>query len=297
MPVFRSAAGKATQLAPVAFKQEKELQRFVELNLEVLLGIRLVATEFSTGEKHGGRIDTLGLDEAGNPVILEYKWDKSDSVVNQGLFYLDWLVDHRGDFVVAAQKALGSKIEVDWQSPRLIIVASNYTKFDPYAVNQLNVNIELLRYQQYADDVFVLEAVNEPLSVKPSKKSSSAVGKQKPTESAYTLEDHLARTSKTAQDAFMQLRDLVLALDGVVEKVNQKSQVTYRTTKSFAACAFIKTLVQVQFKGGRQISDPEHRAKDITSYQWGYQWMCDLRDSADVPAVFDLVRSAYELEK
>jgi len=104
MPVFRSAAGKATQLAPVKFKQEKELQRFVEQNLEVLLGIRLVATEFTTGEKHGGRIDTLGSDEAGNPVILEYKWDKSDSVVNQGLFYLDWLLDHRGDFVVAAQR-------------------------------------------------------------------------------------------------------------------------------------------------------------------------------------------------
>jgi hypothetical protein len=55
--------------------------------------------------------------------------------------------------------------------------------------------------------------------------------------------------------------------------------------------------VQVQFKGGGQISDPEHRAKDITSYQWGYRWMCELKDSADVPAVFELVRSAYELEK
>jgi len=296
MPVFRSAAGKATQLAPVGFKHEKELQRFVEENLEVLLGIRLVGTEFSTGEKHGGRIDTLGLDEAGNPVILEYKWDKSDSVVNQGLFYLDWLVDHRGDFVVAAQKALGSGIDVDWQSPRLIIVASSYTKFDPYAVNQLNVNIELLRYQRYADDVFVLETVSEPLSAKPSTKPPTNA-KQKATETTYSLENHLARTTKTAQDAFMELRDLVLALDGVVEKVNQKSQVTYRTTKSFAACAFNKTLVQVQFKGGRQISDPEDRAKDITSYQWGYQWMCDLKDSTDVPAVFELVRSAYELEK
>jgi predicted transport protein len=296
MPVFRSAAGKATQLAPVAFKHEKELQRFVEENLEVLLGIRLVATEFSTGEKHGGRIDSLGLDEAGNPVILEYKWDKSDSVVNQGLFYLDWLVDHKGDFVVAAQKALGSGIDVDWQSPRLIIVASSYTKFDPYAVNQLNVNIELLHYQQYADDVFVLETINEPLSAKPSKKPPPNA-KQKATEATYSLENHLARTTKAAQDAFMELRDLILALDGVVEKVNQKSQITYRTTKSFAACAFIKTLVQVQFKGGGQISDPEHRAKDITSYQWGYRWMCELKGSTDVPAVFELVRSAYELEK
>jgi predicted transport protein len=95
----------------------------------------------------------------------------------------------------------------------------------------------------------------------------------------------------------MELRDLILALDGVVEKANQKSQITYRTTKSFAACAFNKSLVQVQFKGGAQIIDPEHRAKDITSYQWGYRWMCELKDSSDVPAVFALVRGAYELEK
>lgn len=268
----------------------------MELNLEVLLGIRFVASEFSTGEKHGGRIDTLGLDEAGNPVILEYKWDKSDSVINQGLFYLDWLVDHKGDFVVAAQKAFGPAIEVDWQAPRLIVVASSYTKYDSYAVNQLNVNLELLRYQHYADGFFVLETVNQPLSAKPIKKPP-AVEKQKADQTIYTLESHLARTPPTIQAAFMELRDLILALDGVVEKANQKSQVTYRTTKSFAACAFNKTFVQVQFKGGLTINDPEHRAKDITSYQWGYQWACDLKDSADVPAVFALVHGAYELEK
>jgi RecB family endonuclease NucS len=113
MPVFKRAEGKAVQLAPVAFKDEKDLQRFIEANLEVLLGIRFVASEFSTGEKHGGRIDTLGLDEAGSPVILEYKWDKSDSIINQGLFYLDWLIDHKGDFVVAAQKAIGPTTDVD----------------------------------------------------------------------------------------------------------------------------------------------------------------------------------------
>ncbi len=95
----------------------------------------------------------------------------------------------------------------------------------------------------------------------------------------------------------MELRDLILALEGVVEKANQKSQVTYRATKSFAACSFDKSVIQVQFKGGSQLSDPEHRAKDITSYRWGYQWICDLKEPADVPAVFEFVRSAYEFEK
>jgi predicted transport protein len=143
-----------------------------------------------------------------------------------------------------------------------------------------------------------LTTVSEPLSTQPAKKQPSINTKQKATETTtYKLGSHLTGTNEAAQDAFMELRNLVLALDRVVAKVNQKSQITYRTTKSFAACAFIKRLVQVQFKGDREISDPEHRAKDITSYQWGYQWMCDPKDAGDVPAVFELVRSAYELEK
>ena len=67
MPVFKLADGEASQLPPVSFKAEKELQQLIESNLEVLLGVRLVAHEFLTGEKHGGRIDTLAIDEVGSP--------------------------------------------------------------------------------------------------------------------------------------------------------------------------------------------------------------------------------------
>jgi RecB family endonuclease NucS len=41
-----------------------------------------------------GRIDTLGLDENGSPVIPEYKRASNENVV----FYLDWLMDRRKDF-------------------------------------------------------------------------------------------------------------------------------------------------------------------------------------------------------
>jgi RecB family endonuclease NucS len=50
---------------------EKSVQLLFEKNLEALLGVRFLASEFTT--THGGRIDTLGLDENGSPVILEYK--------------------------------------------------------------------------------------------------------------------------------------------------------------------------------------------------------------------------------
>lgn len=40
--------------------------------MPAMLGVRLLATEYSTGPVHGGRIDSLGLDENGAPVVVEY---------------------------------------------------------------------------------------------------------------------------------------------------------------------------------------------------------------------------------
>lgn len=294
MPVYRTSDGTVAQLSPAPFANEKELQRFFEVNLQELLGIRFVATEFTTGEKHGGRIDTLGLDEEGSPVIIEYKWDKSESVMNQGLFYLDWLLDHKGDFELVVQKQLGDA-EVSWSAPRLILVASTYTKYDTYAVNQLSSRLELLRYQRYDDGTFTLESVNEPLTSKGKAPIELSPGKVKP-DVEYTLEYHKAKTNDTLWTAFLQLRERLLALDGVEERVNQKTTITYRTTKSFAACDFNKNRVRCQFKGLEKIDDPERRAKDIRSYEWGYQWAVDVRDTDDVDYAYRLLKGAYDRE-
>ena len=106
-------------------------------------------TEFTTGDRQRGRIDTLGIDQDGTPVIIEYKKRAKENVINQGLFYLDWLVDHKGDFTLAAQKQLGKDIEIDWSSPRLILVAESFSEYDKYAVNRIGANIQLWTYRKY----------------------------------------------------------------------------------------------------------------------------------------------------
>ncbi|WP_323379212.1 hypothetical protein [Streptomyces durbertensis] len=76
---------------------EVELQRLIEANMEAMLGIRFLATEYRTGH-HGGRIDSLGLDENGTPVIVEYKRNRDQNVISQGLSCLWWLHDHHHEF-------------------------------------------------------------------------------------------------------------------------------------------------------------------------------------------------------
>ena len=90
--LFQTSATGVVELAGSAVQIKSSLQTLFESNLEALLGVRFLAREHSTGPVHGGRIDTLGLDEDGSPVIIEYKRSLNENVINQGLYYLDWLM-------------------------------------------------------------------------------------------------------------------------------------------------------------------------------------------------------------
>jgi predicted transport protein len=89
----------------------------------------------------------------------------------------------------------------------------------------------------------------------------------------------------------------LLELEGVEERANQKSQISYRTTKSFAAIDPKKTFLQCQFKGPETIDDPKGRAKDIRNFNWGYQWIVKVEDHEDIEYAFKLLRDAYEREQ
>src|SRR5439155_11321430 len=106
-----------------------------------------------------GRIDTLALSEDSNPVIIEYKKVESSELINQSLYYLAWLHDHRGDFEIAVQKALGANVEVDWSDVRVICIAPNYKKYDLHAVQVMGANLELWTYRLFKNSSLYLEEV------------------------------------------------------------------------------------------------------------------------------------------
>ena len=57
-----------------------------------------------------GRMDSIGIDENNSPVIFEYKRSTSENVINQGLFYLDWLLDHKADFKLLVIEKFGMEV-------------------------------------------------------------------------------------------------------------------------------------------------------------------------------------------
>lgn len=88
LKLFRINGGRASELTSRSFALERNLQTLIEENMEVTFGVRYLASEYTTGKVHRGRIDSLGLDENGSPVIFEYKRTSHENVINQGLFFL-----------------------------------------------------------------------------------------------------------------------------------------------------------------------------------------------------------------
>ena len=79
--LFRMIGDNINELIGQSVSLEKSLQQLLEHHLETFLGILFLASEYSTGKKHAGRIDTLGIDENNSPVIIEYKRSLNEIVI------------------------------------------------------------------------------------------------------------------------------------------------------------------------------------------------------------------------
>jgi predicted transport protein len=240
--LFKLAGSKAIEVAGAAGGLEKSLQNLIEKNLSSMLGVALVASEHSTGKAHGGRIDTLGLDENGSPVIVEYKRAVSENVVSQGLFYLDWLLDHRAEFKLLVIETLGNTAaeSIDWSGPRLICIASDFTRYDEHAVRQMDRNIDLIRYRRFGKELLALELVNRSghdNAAPTATKTSNGLQKgshDKPVQQA------LKDADPEIRDLFESLRAYLIGLGDDVQERRLKLYYAYRRIRNFASVVVLK---------------------------------------------------------
>ena len=276
MPLYTLQTDKTvSQIKPASFANERELQQLFEDNLPQLLGVRFIASEFTTGDRQRGRIDTLGLDQDGFPTIIEYKKSSKENVINQGLFYMDWLVDHKGDFTLAAHEALGADIQIDWSNPRLILIAENFSDYDKYAVNRIGANIELWTYRRYGGDLLHLDPifVANPQSKKPSPPTETIEPDEVIEVPIYTIEDHLTDKPNNILDLFEQFREQIFAL-GVEESITEqanKNYISYKHGKNFCElwiqASKLKIWLDISIN---EIDDPYNLARDVSGLgHWG----------------------------
>jgi len=274
--IFEINNGTAKSIRLSDFKLEKDLQKVIEKNLETIFNCRFIATEFSTGSLHSGRIDTLAISEDNNPVIIEYKKVASSELINQSLYYLHWIIDHRGDYQVAVNKALGSHMEVDWSEVRVICLAPEYKKYDLHAAQVMGANIELWQYKLYENNILNLEEVfkrseaitemeqdtgriKNPIMVEAGRKA--AITRRT---GVYTVDEHLENLSEPFLELFNAVRDHIRGLDSSVEETPKKDYIAYKTSQNFVCLETRKNKLILYLKiNPEEINPLPAEARDV----------------------------------
>ena len=234
--LFQLNGSAATELAAKTLGLERSLQNTIEKHLETFLGVRFLASEYSTGKNHHGRIDTLGIDENGSPVIIEYKRQSNQNIINQGLFYLSWLLDHQAEFELLVLKAHGQETadRIEWSSPRLLCIAGDFTRYDEHAVQQMNRNIELIRYRCYGENLYLFELVNSATANDQKKPETTSKPDSKEKVNYKTVSDYLEDANEPLKELFDSVKDYLLGLGDDATMKTLKYYFAFRRIKNFA---------------------------------------------------------------
>ena len=309
MAIFEIDKGKARRVRLSEFKLEKDLQQLIENNLETIFNCRLIATEFSTGNIHSGRIDTLAISEDNNPVIIEYKKVASSDLINQSLYYLHWIRDHKGDFQIAANRTLGKDIEIDWSDIRVICLAPEYKKYDLHAVQVMGANIELWQYKTYDNGILNIEEVykrttsttnqdtayissKNPVMVEAGKKA--ALTRKTAT---YTLEEHFENLDENILELFNTIRDYIVSIDSSIEETPKKNYIAYKTSQNFACLQTYKRKLTLFLKlDANQVNPMPKQCRDVSEI--GHFGTGDfeliIKELADFEETRHLINEAYK---
>lgn len=254
---------KATHIKSKTLRLEKQIQDIVEKNLEELFGIRFLASEYIIDN---GRVDTLGLDENNSPVIIEYKLDSNSNVITQGLFYLDWFMEHKADFDILCREKIEGKTDIDWDNPRLLCIATDFNKFDDNAIKQMNRNIELIRYTLFDNDFLMIQLAS---AVTGKTKTLHTSGDRYPHD---RIDYRLKTSSKNIVGYIEELDEFILNLGDDVQKKELQNYWAYKTIKNLV-CLVInnkETMGVYLAVNYKDIDNPNSNVEDVKDKgHWG----------------------------
>ena len=222
---------------------EKELQNIIEKNMFEFFGVRFLQSEYRIDN---GRMDSIGIDENNCPVIFEYKCHSNENVINQGLFYLNWLLEHKANFKLLVIEKLGIKEaeKIDWSMPRVVCIASDFNKYDEEAIKQINRNVALIRYKKYDNDLLLFELLNTntvaPLETEKEINNKKQIDK--------TFVEQYESAPQSMKNIFDEIKDYALSLGDDVSENTLKLYLAFKKIKNFATMEIYQSKILVNFR-------------------------------------------------
>ena len=275
MKIFTSKKGQLSQLKQQKFKLEKDIQRLFEENLTLLSGYIFIRSEFSI---KNSRIDTLAFDpETQAFVIIEYKRQQNSSVVDQGISYLNLMLEYKADFIVEyneKQTVPLKRNDVDWSQSKVIFVSPAFNDFQIQATNFKDLPIELWEVNRFDNDIITLNIINKSKSAPNIK----AVSNEKREElsilkeiKVYQESDHLADKTDFIQELYEDFKQGILNLDPDIEINTRKLYIAFKKDRNIADIRIqqknLKIWINLPYG---ELDDPKNLAKNVSNTgHWG----------------------------
>lgn len=266
MPIFKTNNSKLEPISEKLIKLESDIQKMTEENLEIVFGLKFIASEFRL---NSFRIDTLAYDEESKSfVIIEYKRDKNYSVIDQGVAYFSVIDDRKADCVLKYQEVTGNNLkqaDFDWQSTRIIFISPSFSEHQKIASNVRDLPIELWEIKLYGDTLASYEKISQTGaefkigSVSKSEKVQEITREFK----KYSVDEHLEGKPIETIENFHHFGNKIFELGDNITEIAKKNYIAYRNPRiNFTSITIYRTKLRISLIiSDEAIEDPRKLAK------------------------------------
>lgn len=302
--LFNISNENVKEIKELAFKSEKELQKLCENNLQELINLYFVDTEFPVADF---RLDTVAFDKEANAfVIIEYKNKRNTSVIDQGYTYLSTMFNHKADFVLRYNIKFNESKDIrdfDWSQSKVIFISPNFTKYQINSINFKDLPIELWKIKQYQNRTILFEQIetaNSEESIKsiaPVLDSDTKQEVSKETKT-YSEQDLFEIADDNIIDIYNELREYILGLDDNISVKPTKLYIGFnRGRKSVVSIKLQKkSLVMWLNTAPNTLNDPKKMIKDVTNigHHGNGNSQINISNDKDIGYIEDLIKCYIE---
>lgn len=299
MPIYNIKDKKLSQIKKISFKNERELQKLTENNLEKLFNLKFIASEFQVDNL---RIDTLAYSEESNSfIIIEYKNTKNYSVIDQGYSYLALLLNNKAEFVLKYNQVLNKnagKEDFDFSQTRVMFIAPSYTRYQLKSVEFSDIAFELWKVSKFSNNTVLFDLINNENAVASISQISSSDKKQSVNKEIkkYTEDDLFEDKSDYSIELYRNLKDLILNEFDDIEIVITKLYMVFKVNKKIIASVELQKKSLKTFINAKRLDDHKSLCRDVSNKgHWGVgDWELKLKSEEDFDYFVELFKQSYD---
>lgn len=301
MQLYHQQKGILLGLKEKPFKLEKDIQKLFESNIEQITGFKFVKTEFII---KNSRIDTLAFDEESKAfVIIEYKRDRNDGVVDQGLSYLNLMLEYKGDFIVEYNESCSKNLkrtDIDWSQSKVLFVAPSFNNYQKQSSNFKDLPIELWEIKRFENDIIVVNPIKKTQSAPSfkqvqSNKEDSEISKVVKEIKVYSEENLLNNKLDEIKELYESYKMGILNLSPDIEIVPLKHYIAFKKGRNIVDLEIQNKQLKlwINLKLG-QLDDSKGITRDVSNigHYGNGDYELAISDTKNLEYIMSLVKQA-----